>query len=202
MVSGYCEWMKDPFIQEMTSTEEMSLDEHYQIQKDYILKSNEQVIFLIMDLNSNQETQEQVSIQNLSNLIRLIQNHNKDQPETKIDISKVKLIGDINLFLKRNNDDPLQGELNIMIAEKQAQRKGLAQETIMLIMKYGAQKFGLTNYIAKISMKNLASINLFKKLGFKVIEELEVFEEIHFGKQVDEDILNKECKLYQTEINQ
>ena len=51
-------------------------------------------------------------------------------------------------------------------------------------------------------MKNHASMNLFKKLGFHVIEELEVFEEIHYGKQVDEDILKKEYNLHLAEINE
>ncbi len=77
------------------------------------------------------------------------------------------MAGDINLFLNRDNDEPNRGELSIMIAEKCSQRKGLAQEAVLLMMKYGIQKFKLTSFIAKISTHNSPSIKLFEeKLGF------------------------------------
>ncbi len=81
------------------------------------------------------------------------------------------LVGDVNLFLNRDEDHPLQGELSIMIAEGSGRRKGLAEEAVLLMVQYGVEKKGLTSFIAKISTKNTPSIRLFEKIGFFKVSE-------------------------------
>lgn len=51
----------------------------------------------------------------------MLSTHVKDS-----DLDKCAIVGDVNLFLKRNNEDHKEGELSIMLAEKSSQRKGLA----------------------------------------------------------------------------
>jgi hypothetical protein len=43
------------------------------------------------------------------------------------------MIGDVNLFLDSGN----VGEINVMIAEKHAQGKGLGKETVVQMIEYG-----------------------------------------------------------------
>ena len=53
-----------------------------------------------------------------------------------------------------------------------------------MIMEHGNKKYGITHYIAKISMNNIPSIKMFEeKLDFKRMSVIEAFEEIHFIKQ-------------------
>ena len=56
-----------------------------------------------------------------------------------------------------------------MIADKNAQKKGLASEAVKIILEFGWIYYGKTQFIAKIKMDNLASINFFEKLGFKKV---------------------------------
>ena len=67
-----------------------------------------------------------------------------------------------------------------MIAEDKSRRKGLASEALLLMMKWGADQFGLQGYVAKIIENNTPSIRLFEKLGFKEFARVEAFEEVHF----------------------
>ena len=112
----------------------------------------------------------------------LLQSHNPDT---------LGLAGDVNLFLNKEGEIPedeygpcMAAEVSIMIAEKQSQRKGLGQEVVATIMKYGSEKYGITHFIAKISFNNVPSIKIFEeKLGFKRLRVIEAFEEIHLIKK-------------------
>jgi hypothetical protein len=42
------------------------------------------------------------------------------------------MCGDINIFLKSEKE----GEIDIMIAENNSKRKGIASESVLLMMKY------------------------------------------------------------------
>ncbi|CDW82055.1 n-acetyltransferase 9 [Stylonychia lemnae] len=174
MTGIYHKWMLDPFIREMTCTDELDLDEVKSIQKSY-LNDSKDLVFLILDLtNEDQQLQKDNYIPQLDQILE----QHKDQLIDKI--KRPALAGDINLFLQRNNEDLTQGELNVMIAEQKCQRKGLAQEAIKMIMQYGVKYHGQRSFIAKISNTNTSSIELFKKLGFHLEKEIEAFEEVHY----------------------
>ena len=52
MVPKYNEWLQDPYIQEMTCTEETTLESEYENQESY-LKDPSKVIFIIIDLTNH-----------------------------------------------------------------------------------------------------------------------------------------------------
>jgi len=88
------------------------------------------------------------------------------------------MAGDINLFIQ--NEAESIGELNIMIAEDQSRRKGIATETIGLIIDFAKKHFELKQFVAKIQHDNESSIKLFKKSGFVETEYIEQFKEYTF----------------------
>ena len=120
MVPTYHRWLQDPHIMEMTCTEETTIESEYENQASY-LADKSKAIFLVVDLTAT----------------GLPQDHpHEDLLKTIIPPGKVKegclpaLAGDVNLFLGKESElaDPLgpAAEINIMIAERASQRKGLA----------------------------------------------------------------------------
>jgi len=90
------------------------------------------------------------------------------------------MVGDVNLFVSRGeNDKERLGELNVMIAEPNFRRKGCGTEAIAGMIWYSQQQLTINKFIAKVQIKNLASISLFsEKLGFKEVGRSEAFEEV------------------------
>merc|ERR1712176_439065 len=85
------------------------------------------------------------------------------------------MIGDVNLFLNDPEDDQA-GEIEVMIAEKDARMKG-----------YCYDKLHVSRFIAKIGKHNLKSYSLFKnKLRFRFESESEIFEEFTMELFMDE----------------
>ena len=92
----------------MTATGETSLEEEIKNQESY-LDDKEKYIFIILDLSLPWNVEDKYI----------------DEIKEKTG-GMGKMGGDINLFLNRNSDNDKEGELNVMIAEKDCQRKGLA----------------------------------------------------------------------------
>lgn len=110
------------------------------------------------------------------------------------------MVGDVNLFLSDAEDDETeagcetheiektasaapvrkQGELEIMIAEKDARRKGYASRALKLMICYAMQKLhlGPEDFLVRIGMDNESSIHMFERLGFEVVKTVEVFREV------------------------
>ena len=98
------------------------------------------------------------------------------------------LVGDVNCFITQDNSDEsldfVIGEINVMIAEPSARRKGLASESIKVLMEFVEKKFPeINSFIAKIDFENLSSQNLFKSLGFTEVGRSSYFKEIRFEKK-------------------
>jgi RimJ/RimL family protein N-acetyltransferase len=87
------------------------------------------------------------------------------------------MVGDVNLFWN-DHDDPNCAEIEIMVARKSSQRKGLASEALSLFMAYAAQHLSVSCFRAKILETNIPSQQLFCKLGFKEVSRSEIFKEI------------------------
>lgn len=117
------------------------------------------------------------------------------------------MVGDINLFItKEETEERLckdrknlniqsdnditdeyiwNGELNVMIGEKDYRRRGYALESIQLMMSFAKGQLNISKIIAKISMKNEPSIKLFEgKLKFTRDSVSEIFQEITFVKNL------------------
>lgn len=93
------------------------------------------------------------------------------------------MCGDINIFI---NDEHI-GELNIMIAEEKSRKKGIATETLQLIIEFATKKLDIKTFVAKIQSDNKDSIKLFKKAGFKETEYIESFKEYTFKLEIKQD---------------
>ena len=144
-VKKYHEWMQDEYLQEMTASEPLTLEEEYAMQTSW-RDDETKCTFIILDPSIEGEN---------------------------------KMAGDVNLYFN-DSDEPTHGEIEIMIAEKNCLRKGLATEALLLMMKYASTELNTKRFIAKISNKNDKSLNLFQeKLFYNVHKKVDVFEETH-----------------------
>ncbi|GAN05913.1 N-acetyltransferase 9 isoform X2 [Mucor ambiguus] len=158
-VPKYHEWMKSPFLQEMTASEPLTLEEEYEMQESWH-QDEEKLTFIVTSLPNDDS--------------RSL----KDIPETEIKDNTV-MIGDVNIFFNDQDQDPTFGEIEVMIAEPDYRRTGRGREALKIIMGYALQVIGLKTFHAKISLKNDPSINLFQsKFGFYEIAVSTVFQEI------------------------
>ena len=110
-------------------------------------------------------------------LKQYIENSNKDIFETK----QLRLI----ITSKNNNNFPigtidlydidfynLKAGIGILIADDDNRKKGFASEALKIILEYTFKHLGLKQLFCEISEKNTASLQLFKKLNFKVSGKL------------------------------
>jgi RimJ/RimL family protein N-acetyltransferase len=113
------------------------------------------------------------------------------EAEAYVNSNLSKMVGDVNLFLSMDEtvgDDGvtavssiLQAEVEIMIAEPSARRKGIAFAAVQHMLSYGASSLGVRRFFVKISDDNAASTAMFKdKLGFKFVNYAECFKETEY----------------------
>ncbi|KAI8067521.1 GNAT domain-containing protein [Gongronella butleri] len=158
-VERYHEWMTSPFLQEMTASEPLTLEEEYEMQRSWHVDDNK-CTFIVLAWNDDAPA--------------------FDKTWTGDDVRKhARMIGDVNIFLNDPDDDTTFGEIEIMIAEEKYRRHGFGLEALQLMMAYGALELEIKTFHAKISTKNTPSIHLFEsKLGFYEVSRSAVFEEV------------------------
>mgnify|MGYP001337676078 CR=1 FL=1 len=76
--------------------------------------------------------------------------------------------------------DANAAEIEIMIADVSARRKGLASEALRLMQGYAMENLDVSRFIAKIGFDNEKSRRLFEGLGFAERSSSEVFRETTF----------------------
>lgn len=107
-------------------------------------------------------------------------------------VSVCPMVGDVNVFLShRYNDDNaapcLYAEMEVMVAERDWRRRGLAREALQMLLHYITHEahapFPLdpVRLFARISMDNTASQALFEQLGFQTVSESAVFQEVEMA---------------------
>eukprot|EP01135_Chromosphaera_perkinsii_P009558 Nk52_evm8s1810 gene=Nk52_evmTU8s1810 len=106
-VEKYHEWMKSPFLQEMTASEPLSLDEEYEMQRSW-REDEDKCTFILLDLDVYTQTKDEIG----------------------------SMVGDVNLFFN-DHDNRNHAELEVMIAEESARGKGYGQEAVSAMMSYG-----------------------------------------------------------------
>ena len=110
----------------------------------------------------------------------------------KIAGSKAVPIGDVNLFLQPSdqNEGKNEAEVNVMIGEAEARRKGLAKEALLLAFRYAIEYHNVTTLIARIDDSNAASINLFaNKLQWPIESHSDAFKETTFKVHVSPEFI-------------
>ncbi|KAL3666858.1 hypothetical protein V7S43_007808 [Phytophthora oleae] len=154
-VSKYHNWMKDPWLQEMTASEPLSIEEEFEMQKSWRLDA-EKCTFIVL-AKADGDGKPGASYTN----------------ESAVD----RMAGDVNLFFN-DYDDPHACEIEIMIAEEKYRRKGFAEEALKLMMAYATSELEVTRFICKIIETNDASIKLFEKLGYVKYNYVAAFEQV------------------------
>lgn len=113
-------------------------------------------------------------------------------------IETIPLCGDINAFfsdffqedwthedMDQSEPDGLVAEINLMIAEKQSRRKGIAREALKIFSSFIVDRIpNVKLFVAKIQLNNQASVLLFKSLGFLEFKRVECFNEVHYIKRL------------------
>lgn len=74
-----------------------------------------------------------------------------------------RMVGDVNLFLSKDDDGLPQAEIDVMIAEDRYRRKGMGIESVCLMLWYGVVHLKIQKFFAKIKKENNPSISLFLK---------------------------------------
>eukprot|EP01023_Acetabularia_acetabulum_P014942 TRINITY_DN17262_c0_g1_i1.p3 TRINITY_DN17262_c0_g1~~TRINITY_DN17262_c0_g1_i1.p3 ORF type:complete len:202 (-),score=34.66 TRINITY_DN17262_c0_g1_i1:162-767(-) len=162
-VKKYHAWMQDQTLLEQTASEPLTLQKEYEMQHQWENDANK-CTFILID--------------NDFSVIDGKNTTNNDEING--------MAGDINLFLNDHNDKKT-AEIDVMVAEQKSRRKGIAKESVLLMMGYGFKNLGLIRFVAKIGFSNYASQQLFSCLGFKEIDRNQVFEEVVFEFNVNKN---------------
>lgn len=152
-VEKYHKWMQSAELLEKTASETLSLEQEYDMQHSWWI-DNDKCTFILLSKNSI----------------------NSKSSECEIN----SMIGDVNLFFN-NIDNKNEAELEVMIAERSHRGQGLGKEAVVVMMFYGYLCLNVSVFSVKIGFSNVASINLFTKLGFKEVSKSDVFQEVTLG---------------------
>ncbi|KAI9913607.1 hypothetical protein PsorP6_005150 [Peronosclerospora sorghi] len=140
-VPKYHNWMKDPWLQDLTASEPLTIEEEFAMQESWRHDRKKCTFIVLATADGDRKpTTSYVS-------------------ESAID----RMAGDVNLFFN-DYDDPHASEIEIMIAEPKYRRKGFAKEAVQLMMAYATSTLNATRFFCKISETNTASLQLFDKL--------------------------------------
>ncbi|RGB27942.1 N-acetyltransferase 9-like protein [Rhizophagus diaphanus] len=165
-VPKYHEWMQSSFLQEMTASEPLTLEQEYEMQRTWHVDKNKCTFIVLVKPEISHEL-------------------------TNQEIKSAKMVGDVNLFFN-DIEDPNVAEIEIMIAERSHHRSGLATNALLLMFNYAINILNVAKFTAKISTKNQSSIQLFtKKFEFVEIGFSEVFQEYSFELNVNEETKEK-----------
>ncbi|KAJ0112740.1 hypothetical protein Patl1_01873 [Pistacia atlantica] len=151
-VPKYHQWMEDPVLLEATASEPLTLDQEYQMHLSWTQDPHKKT-FILLD---------------------------KDLVEGKFvhgDPYVEAMVGDVNIYMN-DLDNPQLAEVEIMIAELKSRGKGLAKESVLMMMSHAVENYGINIFRAKIGKSNGPSLSLFRKLGFEDISYSEIFKEM------------------------
>ncbi|KAJ0493790.1 putative transcription regulator GNAT family [Helianthus annuus] len=87
------------------------------------------------------------------------------------------MVGDVNMYMNDLEDAQL-GEIEIMIAEPKSRGNGLGKESVLMMLVFAIENHRINTFRAKIGDSNEASLNMFRKLGFKEVSHSEIFKEV------------------------
>ncbi|KAI3649658.1 hypothetical protein MP228_005290 [Amoeboaphelidium protococcarum] len=110
------------------------------------------------------------------------------------------MIGDVNIFLHKErrdegssadnaNQQDQVGEIEIMIAESAARKRGIGRLCVQMMLLYAWRNLQVKRVMAKVGENNLGSLALFRNLGFTQSAYTKVFEEYTFELSLTEDVI-------------
>ena len=190
-VARYHEWMLDPWLREMTASEPLTLAEEYDMQASWAVDDAKCTFIVCTAAERGGDGA----------------GGDEDAGGRRggsPDVPTAKMIGDVNLFLSRADVDEydrveeedegvidwgapppppvptlLQAEIDVMIADPAARRRGYARAAVLLMVRHGVRALGVERVVAKILVANEASLALFRKVGFVERRRVEGYGEVH-----------------------
>lgn len=165
--------MQSPELRELTASEPLSLKEEYEMQESW-REDEDKLTFIILARS-------------------LAKDETAADMITRSDIDLLTMIGDVNIFLKPLEEEmETEAEVEVMIAEPQYRRQGLAASALSALLHYAVRHrihlqpksvTGLVEprklvLVVRIGQSNVGSISLFQKLGFSVTKDANIFGEI------------------------
>ena len=183
--------MKDPALLEATGSEPLTYEEEVEMQQEWHLDENK-CTFIV----HAREECGCVRNGEIESTGTQTEKSNAANASFRVEDNLDAMIGDVNLFLSEIDDDDeidadetsksaelntdipaeeggsstkplIQAEIDIMIARKEYQGKGLGRAATCTMLKYGATKLGIRRFFCRINEDNLNSIRLFKSIGFQ-----------------------------------
>ncbi|KAJ1784697.1 hypothetical protein LPJ59_006301 [Coemansia sp. RSA 2399] len=168
-VPKYHEWMKSPFLQEMTGSEPLSIDEEYAMQQSW-RSDADKCTFIILAKNPAASSPQPCDI-----------------------YSTDSMVGNVNFYLNCH-DNPHEAELEVMVAEQPYAGRGIATEVLRLMMHYAVNDVGVTDFVVRIKETNDPSIHIFeRKFGFVETERSAVFKEVTLRRHVSNAFKTELC---------
>lgn len=187
--------MSSPELQNLTASEPLSLDAEYEMQASWRLDEDSKFFFpktvfctfiLFIYISA--------ALSFIECTFLILDRCKFEQTNDEIS----SLIGDTNLFLLVDNDDDGDDELSlgrrtaeaeIMIAERSAQGRHFGWESMLIMLSYGHVTIGCSRFVAKIGMANVKSCKMFEKMKFIEKSRSQVFEEITYERECNEEWL-------------
>lgn len=115
------------------------------------------------------------------------------------------MAGDVNLHLLDAEAEDLGepsavvAELEVMVAEPESRRKGIATDALRLMMAYARLHLRVQVFVAKVLDTNTPSVELFENvLGFQVYRRVKAFGEVHMKLGVDAEFDKKLAAVRET----
>ena len=190
--------MLDPSLLEATGSEPLSYDEEVEMQQSWG-DDETKCTFIVHAIEACHHT---LKKSETTTEIESSSENNKFLIEDNLDA----MIGDVNLFLSDIDDSDesdtnenseiidvdtevaaqgvgpseqlVQAEVDIMIARRDFQGKGLGRAATCAMLLYGATKLGICRFFCKINEDNTDSIRLFKAIGFEQCNYAACFKQV------------------------
>lgn len=171
-VPKYHEWMSNAALRDLTASEELTLNEEYEMQRSW-RQDDDKLTFIVLCAETYARTNDEIEA----------------------------MVGDTNLFLRTDEDEEEEkqaegtsqqiiAEAEIMIASPEARGKGFGREAMLLMLKYAQKHLPVTKFEAKIDMDNAVSLRLFESFQFNEVRRVEVFHEVTLERPLTSDWLH------------
>ncbi|KAJ5175279.1 uncharacterized protein N7482_001156 [Penicillium canariense] len=198
-VPRYHEWMQDEEIQEATASEPLSIEEEYAMQHSWRQDADKLTFIVCRPVASHKESSVQL--------------------DSESDSSE-NMVGDINLFLRIDDGEEgdahpkIFGEIELMIAEKANQRRGLGKAALLTFLKYVVERQAVileefvnadvqADTVSKLRAAAGSSLSfsyLSVKIGQSNTRSLVLFESLGFEKLSAEPNFFGEFELRRTDL--
>ncbi|KAF8414214.1 hypothetical protein HHK36_002214 [Tetracentron sinense] len=174
-VPKYHQWMQEPALLQATGSEPLTLEQEYEMQLSWTQDPNKQT-FIVLDKQM------------------VVGDFVHGDPHVEA------MVGDVNIYMN-DLDDSQMAEIEIMIAEPKSRGKGLGKESVLMMMAFAVENFRIHTFRAKIGDSNIASLDMFRKLGFEDASYSEIFKEATLEFPVRKPVREELLSLIGFELN-